>query len=656
MKKLISSCLLILSGAALFAQPADLKSKVLFTVADDTVSAGEYMAVYNKNRNLGEDIDPKTPSEYLDLYVNFKLKVHEAKATGMDTVPSFLREYGSYRDQLAKPYLNDKDVTKELVKEAYNRMGKDVRASHIMIMVDGSAPPADTLQAYKTVMNIKKQLDKGGDFEALAQEYSKDTYSAKQGGDLGYFTVFNMVYPFETAVYNSKVGEVTGPVRTRFGYHLIKVTDKRPARGTVQVAHILILDNDKVKDNDSKKAEQKVNEIYEKLKAGEDFGTLAKQYSQDPTSAQKDGMLQPFGINKMYPEFEDAAFGLENEGEYTKPVRTPIGWHIIKLVGKAPIGSFEESEDEIKQKLDRDDRSQQSQISVMKRLKKDYNYREYPKTMKLAFEQVDESLLKQAYKAEKIKGGDKVLFEFGPKKFTVMDFLKHVEANQRSARGSSVYSAVSAMYDVYSETELVNYEKSRLEEKYPEFKLLSREYFEGILLFDLTERKVWKKSVSDTTGLKAYYAANKDNYMWKERYQAYVIDAVDKKTAKKAAKMISKGGAVSEVVASLNKDSQLKVKIDSNLYESGSNPILNDLPKEVGTSEVFEKDGRSFVVVFEKIMAPSNKTFQEARGVVISDYQTFLEEEWLKELKSKYEVEMNEEVLKKVIAELESQS
>ncbi len=656
MKKLISSCLLVLSGAAMFAQTADLKNKVLFTVADDTVTAGEYMAVYNKNRNLGEDIDPKTPSEYLDLYVNFKLKVHEAKAIGMDTVPSFLREYGSYRDQLAKPYLNDKDVTKELVKEAYQRMKKDVRASHIMIMVDGSAPPADTLHAHKTIMNIKKQLEKGGDFAALAQEYSADSYSAKQGGDLGYFTVFNMVYPFETAVYNAKVGEITGPVRTRYGYHLIKVTDKRDARGTVQVAHILILDNDKVKENDSKKAEQKVNEIYEKLKGGEDFGTLAKQYSQDPTSAQKEGVLQPFGINKMYPEFEDAAFGLENVGDYTKPVRTPIGWHIIKLVGKAPIGSFEESEDEIKQKLDRDDRSQQSQISVMKRLKKDYSYHEYPKTMKLAFEQVDESLLKQAYKADKVKGGDKVLFEFGPKKFTVMDFLKHVEANQRSARGSSVYSAVSAMYDVYSETELVNYEKSRLEEKYPEFKLLSREYFEGILLFDLTEKKVWKKSVSDTTGLKAYYTANKDNYTWKERYQAYVIDAVDKKTAKKAAKMISKGGEVSEVVSSINEDSQLKVKIDSNLYESGSNAILKDLPKKVGTSDIFEKDGRFFVVVIDKIMAPTNKTFQEARGIVISDYQTYLEQEWLKELKEKYSVKMQDEVLKKVIAELESQS
>lgn len=656
MKKLISSCLLILSSAAVFAQPANLKEKVLFTVADDTVTAGEYMAVYNKNRNLGEDIDPKTPSEYLDLYVNFKLKVHEAKATGMDTMPSFMREYGSYRDQLAKPYLNDKDVTKELVKEAYKRMGKDVRASHIMIMVDGSAPPADTLQAYKTVMNIKKQLDKGGDFEALAKEYSADSYSAKQGGDLGYFTVFNMVYPFETAVYNSKVGDVTGPVRTRFGYHLIKVTDKRDARGTVQVAHILILDNDKVKDNDTKKAEQKINEIYAKLQAGEDFGTLAKQHSQDPTSAQKDGVLQPFGINKMYPEFEDAAFSLTEVGNYTKPVRTPIGWHIIKLVGKAPIGTFEESEDEIRQKLDRDDRSQQSQISVIKRLKKDYDYREYPKTMKLAFDQVDESILKQGYKVDKIKGGDKVLFEFSNQKYTVLDFLKHLEANQRSVRGSSVYAAVSSMYDMYSETQLVNYEKSRLEQKYPEFKLLSREYFEGILLFDLTEKKVWKKSVSDTTGLKEYYAANKDNYMWRERYQAYIIDAVDQKTAKKAAKMITKGKAVSEVVSALNKDSQLKVKIDSNLYESGTNTMIDGVEKKNGTSEIVEKDGRYFVVVFDKTLAPVHKTFQEARGIVISDYQTYLEQEWLKELKEKYAVKMNDEVLKKVIAELESQS
>lgn len=656
MKKLISSCLLLFSGALLLAQSSDLDQKVLFTVADDTVTAGEYMAVYNKNRNLGEDIDPKTPREYLDLYINFKLKVHEAKEMGMDTIPSFVREYGSYRDQLAKPYLNDKDVTQELIKEAYKRMKTDVRASHIMIAVDAAASPEDTLEAYKKITNIKKQINKGGDFDALAEEYSADTYSAKNGGDLGYFTVFNMVYPFENAAYKADIGEVVGPIRTRFGYHLVKTTDKRKARGEVQVSHILVLDNDK---NDGKEVadpEKKVKEIYEKLQAGEDFATLAKQYSEDPTSAQKGGRLQEFGINKMYPEFEDAAFLLENVGEYTQPVKTPIGWHIIKLDKKLEIPAFEEAEPELKSKLDRDDRSQQSQISVIKRLKKDYNYREYPKVMKTAFNQVDESLLKRAYSVENVKSGEKTLFEFADKSYSVEDFLNFVEENQRGIRGSSVYGIVSDMYDAYSEGKLIEYEKSRLVDKYPEFRLLSREYFEGILLFDLTEKKVWKKSVTDSAGLREFYEANKANYMWKDRYQAYIIDANSKKVAKKAAKMISKGSNVADVQKELNEDSQLNVKIDSGLFEKGSNKMLVDVAKEVGTSDYWEKDGRTFVVVITEVMPAGNKSFEEARGMVISNYQTYLEEQWLKELKEKYEVKLNDDVLKKVVAELESQS
>ena len=656
MNKIFASCLLALSGSLVLAQES-FSDQTLFTVADDTITAEEYIAVYNKNRNLGEDIDPKTPREYLDMYINFKLKVHEAKELGMDTLPGFVREYGSYRDQLAKPYLTDKDVTEELINEAAQRMQYDVRASHIMVAIPRGAGAADTLKAYNEIISIKNKLTKGASFTEMASQFSVDTYSAKKGGDLGYFTVFNMVYPFESAVYNADLGELVGPVRTRFGYHLIKKTDQREARGEVLVNHIMLVSNEKTPEAEREAAEKKINEIYEELQAGADFETLAKQYSEDKTSAKKGGRLLAFGINKMYSEFEDAAFSLEKPGDYSQPVKTEIGWHIIQLVAHYPVKSKEEAYDELKVKINKDSCSQQSRISVIKKLKKEYGFTEYPKTMKVAFAQMDESYLKGAYKATKIKSGDKVLFEFADLQYTVKDFLNFMEKDRAGAgEGASLSAMVNSAYERYSENELLNYEKSQLAKKYPEYRLLSREYFEGILLFDLTEKKVWRKSVTDTTGLKEYYTNNADNYQWKERYQAYVVDASSSKIARKAAKMLKKGGKVADVEAMLNEESQLNVKIDSNVYEAGTNELVDSTEKSVGFAKPVEKDGRYFVVGIQKVIPAGPKTYEEARGSVISDYQNFLEEEWLESLRESYKVEINNEVLEKVVKQLESES
>lgn len=656
MNKIIASCLLALSGTALLAQES-FSNQTLFTVANDTITADEYMAVYNKNRNLGEDIDPKTPREYLDMYINFKLKVHEAKELGMDTMPGFVREYGSYRDQLAKPYLTDKDVTEELINEAADRMQYDVRASHIMVAIPRGASPADTLKAYNEALNIKKKLEKGADFAQMAQQFSADTYSAKMGGDLGYFTVFNMVYPFESAVYNADLGELVGPVRTRFGYHLIKKTDQRDARGEILVNHIMLVANEKTPDDKKQAAEQKIKEIYNELKNGADFETLAKQYSEDKSSAKKGGRLLAFGINKMFVEFEDAAFALESPGDYSEPVQTEIGWHIIQLVQKFPVSSKEDAHDDLKTKINRDTRSQQSRISVIKKLKKEYGFTEYPKTRKIAMNQVDESYLEGKFNPSKVKSGSKVVFEFANNHYTVADFLNFMANDKVVAnKSASLASVVNEAYERYTEGEILDYEKSQLAKKYPEYRLLSREYFEGILLFDLTENKVWRKSVSDTTGLKDYYANHSDKYQWKERYNVYVVDAVSAKVAKKATKMLKKGSSVSDVITALNEESQLNIKIDSSVFEAGNNPIVDSAEKTVGFSKPVENEGRFFVVGINEIIPATGKTYEEARGLVISDYQNFLEEEWIKTLKENYEVKINDDVLEKVVKQLESES
>lgn len=646
--------LISLVGLQLAAQSLD--NKVLFTVEDDTVTAGEYMAVYNKNRGLGEDIDPKTPSEYLDLYMNFKLKVHEAKAMGMDTASSFLREYNSYRGQLAKPYLTDRDVTDDLVKEAYERMKYDVRASHIMVKIDMNASPSDTLAAYNKIVNIKEKLVAGAAFDQAAGEFSDDGYSAKRGGDLGFFTVFNMVYPFETEAYKNEVGQMSGPIRSRYGYHIVKTTDKRPARGQVTVAHIMVVANSQSTAEQNSNAEMKIREIYDQLKAGADWSTMVKQYSEDQPSVAQNGALPPFGINKMFKEFEDVAFALDNPDEYSEPVLTAVGWHIIKLISKSGIPLWEDVELDLKQKVEGDDRSQQSRISIIKKLKTEYNFNEYPEIREAAFSQVDDSFLTGNFSLEGKTELDKVLFEFSDNQFSVGNFFDHL-ARQRGRKQNSLYQELRKAYEDYVDSKLIGYEDGRLEDKYPEFRLLSREYFEGILLFDLTEDKVWRRSVSDTTGLKQYYEDHMDQYGWGFRYDAVIADASSKKVLKNVVKKLTAGESISAIQSEVNQESQLTVELDSGIYEIEDQPILNEVQvAEAGMSKFVEKDGRFFAIQILKILPPVNKSFKEARGLVISDYQSFLEEDWIRELKAKYDVRVEQKTLTAVIQALESDS
>ena len=332
MKK--ATFILALAVASLSAGAQDL-----FRVGPKSVTKAEFDYVYGKNREVGASIDPKTEAEYLDLYVNFKRKVAFAEFLGRDTMPSFLAEYNGYYKQLLKPYLTDKSVDEGLIDEAYERMQYDVRASHIMVDCAEDALPSDTLKAFNRLMAIKDRLNRGEPFETLAS-LSTDTYSAERGGDLGFFTVFSMVYPFESAVYTASEGQVVGPIRSQFGYHLIKKTAQRPARSIMQASHILILDTESDPNPD---AQKQINDVYAKLQGGEPFAAAALKYSEDPTTSKQGGRLAPFGINQMLPEFEDAAFLLTEDGSYSMPVKTKLGWHIIQRNGQSPVPSRAES-------------------------------------------------------------------------------------------------------------------------------------------------------------------------------------------------------------------------------------------------------------------------------------------------------------------------
>lgn len=626
MKKL----LLILAAAAL---PLAGVAQELFRVGTKTVSKAEFQYVYGKNKDVGANIDPKTESEYLDLYVQFKRKVAAAEAMGRDTMPSFVNEYNGYYKQLLKPYLTDKNVDERLVQEAYERMQWDMRASHIMVDCAENALPSDTLRAYKQIMGIKDRLDRGEPFTQLAA-LSTDTYSAERGGDLGWFTVFGMVYPFESAVFTAPEGQVVGPIRTQFGYHLIRVTGKRPARHTMQAAHILILDTESEPNPDAK---QQIEEVYAKLQGGEPFAAAAMKYSEDPTTAKQGGRLAPFGINQMLPEFEDAAFSLTDDGTYSAPFKTKLGWHIVQRVGRNPLPGRQEAERQLAQKIRRDERSNASQKAYVDRLKREYR-----------FDLNEKNLDKLLVALEKGKGvGKAAKLQLATYNGTEVVTGTAVLAKLKKETESTVAQNVAyARFQEFT-TELMLAEAERqLPVVNAEFRYLAQEYREGILVFELTREKVWDKAAMDTLGLKAFFADHRANYQWPERITGSVLSGTDAKSLKKAADLARQGVPVAKIQKVLNVKSEVVSVTDAEklaLGSEGKNARQAMLGQFTGLDKVkgaFEQNGTWFVLIATERIPAGPKELSECRGQVIADYQKHLESEWMKELATQFPLEM----------------
>ena len=353
----------------------------MFSVEDKTVTADEFIYLYRKNHPATTDRTTDKIQEYFDLFVKFKLKVNEAIHRGMDTTSAFKKEYASYKDELRKPYLPDNKIIDSLVRLTYSRLQFEVNASHILIGVKEDALPADTLAAYRKCMEIKERAERGESFGLLAQQFSEDPSAAQNKGSLGYFTALQMVYPFETAAYETTVGEVAGPVRTQFGYHLIKVFDKRPSSVEVEVSHIMLRASGK----DESAVREQMFKIHEQALAGVAWDELCKQFSEDTGTKDAGGMIRPFGIRGMasVPEFEEAAFGLTDVGDISDPVKTAYGWHILRLERKIPLPAFDALQPSLKSRVSRDQRVQVSRQQLLGRLKTYYRFSEN-QTTKLA--------------------------------------------------------------------------------------------------------------------------------------------------------------------------------------------------------------------------------------------------------------------------------
>ncbi len=634
--------------------------EVLMTIAGKRIYVSEFLNIYQKNNVKGETIDKKSLDEYLDLFINFKLKVKQAEELGLDTIASFRNELNGYREQLAKPYFTDDVTLNRLIQEAYEREKTDLRASHIFFRLAPDATPADTIAAYNKAMAARDKLMKGASFEGVAVEFSEDP-SAKDReatqqhpflkgnkGDLGFFAVFDMVYAFENGAWKTEVGKVSMPVRTEYGYHLIKVTARRPALGKVTVAHIFLAIPKNATAEDSARVQKRIDSVYAKLKGGTSFEVLVKACSDDKGSAAKDGVLPAFGVNRMVPEFVEAIYSLDNVGDYTKPILTTYGWHIVKLIERKTQKPLEDEKVELKQRIMKDNRGDQTRTVVIARIRKEYGVTENPEAVQAFYKVVTDSIFLAKWKASLAGNLTGMIFKIGNMTFRQKDFADYLASTQRKQEKQSISAYVDKMYREFLDESLMKYENSQLEQKYPEFKALMGEYRDGILLFDLTDQKVWSKAVKDTLGLEGFYQKNKNNYKWETRLDASIYTVKNVKMVQKVKNFVKSGLSDADLLKEVNTDSLQVLAIESGKFSRKDNKLIDSIPWVPGFSNDIVNKGTTVFVYVRKLLKPETKELNEARGLITADYQNYLEKEWIASLRIKYPVEVKKDVLAKI--------
>jgi peptidyl-prolyl cis-trans isomerase SurA len=632
------------------------EKNVLMTIDDEPVYIDEFLRVYNKNLDMIQDESQKSKETYLELFINYKLKVKEAYDQGLHKNDSFIKELGSYRNQLSQNYLYDQEITEELIEEGYNRLREEVSVSHILIRLTVDSRPNDTLAAWNRIKEIQNKAKSGEDFEALAKKYSEEPKADERGGYLGYFKAFGMVYPFETAAYNTSVGQVSDIIRTQFGYHILKVHDRRVSPEEVTVAHIMI--SSQGGDVSDEVALSRLNEIKMRLDQGEDFGDLARQFSEDPGTSRNGGKLNRFGSGRLNaPNFEEASFALKNPGDISEPVKTDFGWHIIQLIERHPIESLEEMRDELLNRVKTSDRSKVVVKSVNDRIKEKYNFNKINDPLPFFIEFVTDSVLKRkwSYNPEELKV-NKPIFSIGNKTYNYADFAEFIDVkNKRSRMYKEKEVLLEDFYNEFEEFTVSEYFKISLEEDNQEFANLIDEYRNGLLIYDLMQRNIWEPSKTDSIGIEKFFNKNKENYRFNTRVRGSIASSGDADIANQIRKMLIEGVDEEQIKAQLNSDSKINVIFTSGTYEMGNSILPKSFKAQKGISDVYNisssqntNTAQYIVVNVEEVLPAGNIALESIRGRVISDYQMYLDQKWMEELRSKYNVKVSKKALKKL--------
>lgn len=636
----------LLLSPSLFAQ---LPTDILLSSGSRTVSAEEFERIYKKNYNLNA-AEKQSVTDYFDMFLKFKLKVFAALDAGLDTLPSFKKELKGYRDQLAKNYLQDNQASDSLALEAYNHSLEDVNVSHILILFPDNPSPADTVACYAKIVDIQKKINAGQPFQELAQQYSNDPSAKANKGNLGYFSAFRFPYLFERCAYSIKPGQVSPILRTSYGYHLLKVNDRRPSPGEVKVAHIMCAVTN-ASDSAWNKAKTRIDNIYARLKQGEDFAQLARQASDDRSTAEQGGELPWFSTGRMVPEFENAAFAIKVKGDISQPTRTAHGWHMLKLMDKRAVPSFDQVKNEFKAKIMNDERAEIINASLVNKLKKQNPYKLYPANL-AGFYMLDSAVYKGTININKASA-DKPLITIRETTLTGTDFKAYLTANPVQSAKVSVKEYIDASFTKFVNRSFVNYQDQHLERLYPDFGSLISEYHDGILLFDIMDKKVWSKATSDSTGLETFYNGMKNKPAWDTRLDATVLTCKTNQVATRVRKTMvdanSRKLTDSQIIKMVcdTADRQC-LTIERKLFSRGERPTVDSLAWKPGLYELKSKNNDIMLIRVWGTRPTETKSLNEIRGLVTADYQNYLEEKWMADLKNKYNVVINQDLLHKI--------
>ncbi|MEQ8810010.1 MAG: peptidylprolyl isomerase [Imperialibacter sp.] len=501
------------------------KEDHLFTIRDEAFSTEEFLYAFSKNRQATSgSFSEKELNEYFQLYVNFRLKVKEAKVLGYDQKPGFLEEMAGYKKQLAKPYLTENVINEELITEAYNRTLEEVEASHILIEIPANASPEDTLKAYNLLVEIKKSAENGASFASLARQHSQDPSVAQNSGYLGYFGAFQMVYPFENAAFKTPTGKVSNPFKTSFGYHVVFVHAKRKAQGSIKLAHIFFKMS-----SDSTLAYKKAVEVKSKLNRGEDWNSLVAQYSDESSNKNKGGELPWLTFRQLPATFYDAAGSMEKPGAISEPLKAQNGWHIIKLIERKPVPPLEEVRSMIESRISGDDRSSSRNDQTVDSLISRLNVKVFVEQKEATFSLLDGRLTEGNWSYD--AGGPelkKVLLSAADTQLTTEDFFRYVEINQKKTSHLMAQKYAAELWDDFLLEKLEGIELQQLYANNSAYRFLYNEYFDGTLLFEVMNEKVWQMANTDTVGLNNFFSEHRDDYVWNERAEVLSIEGDNK--------------------------------------------------------------------------------------------------------------------------------
>ena len=632
---------------ALLLVTVTASTQTLFTYRKYSVTVKEFLRAYNKNNSKPAADKAKSIRNYLDLYINSRLKIREAYDRGYDTLPHVQSEVINLRNQIIENYMTDPTVMDKLLKEAFQRSQKDIHVAHIFFNAG-----SDTVTAFKQATDIYSRLQKKEDFGKLATEFSQDPAAKTNHGDIGWITAFTLPYFFENAIYALKPGQHSTIIRSKIGYHIFKNLGERKAVGKMKAKQILLAFPPGTDETAKKQYAKKADSIYKRLLAGDEFDPLAKTLSNDYITAVTGGSMPDFGVGQYDPEFEKNVWALTKNGAVTKPFPTSHGYHIVKRVSMVPVVNDPANRDyqnELRQKINNDKRWMASREVIYQKVVKEAPLQKTDYDPKMLWELTDSLIHRKPVSRNNKLKRETVLFTLGDTTIRISDWNNYAIGHLYKTDGSGATRPYPEIFDEFSHQVVFEYYRSHLEQFNEEFRFQMNEFKDGNLFFEIMQQEIWNKAHADTAQLLALYEKNKASYNWKQSADAVIFFCSDEQVARSLYEQIKKNPSAWRTYADAMAE---KVVADSSRFEWSQIPNLSKMIPKAGmltAPQVNAADNTaSFAYIIKTYPQPMPRTFNEAKGLVINDHQAILEERWTQELKKKYPVTIDQKVLQSI--------